>query len=196
MLGISRLFFVAAISSCIIFSGATAQAEQEESKLRIYPGFGVQRHSEGWTPRGHLVGRYRFHQRWFVDIVGSTGAVLNNLDGGDQFFVSLAAGPGFSTGENPAGWELRISPRFTHVHHATFSSWADTPGSNIAGDSNGGVHHRTGAQLALGVAGPDLNIFQTLAICWGTEVLADYLPNSSEMAMGAGLMVNFSLRRR
>lgn len=72
----------------------------------------------------------------------------------------------------------------------------NSPCSNITGDSHGGVHHRTGVQLALGVAGPDRNIFPRLALCWGVEVLADYLPNSPEMGVGAGLMFNFSLRQR
>lgn len=176
---------------------ANTGAEQKQRQFRLYSGMVVQRHSGGLTPSGHLVARFRLTEQWFVDVVGTSGAVLDNFDGGDQFFLGLAAGPGFSTGEKPAGWELRISPRLTHIHHASFRSWGDTPAANLAGDSNGGLQHRTGAQLAVGLAGPDINLMiWDLAVLWDVEILADVLPNSPEMGLGAGFGFNFSLRRR
>jgi hypothetical protein len=179
----------------VFFGGLeTAAADEGATPFRLYVESGFQMQSGVASPLGQLTGRYRFADHWYVDVMGKSGAVLADLSGDDQLFLGLGVGPGFSTGEDLDGWEFRVSPRFTHIHHASFKSWGNTPGSNLAGDSNGGVSHRSGAELAVGVNGPQFGQLGDLRFLWNVDALANYLPSSVAMRFGVGAVVGLSLR--
>jgi hypothetical protein len=189
-----RLLALICTLAALLGTPAIAAADEDAAPLRLFVESGFQMQSGGASPLGQLTGRYRFAEQWHVAIIGKSGAVLSELSGGDQLFVGLGVGPGFSTGEDLDGWELRVSPRFTHIHHATFRSWGDTPISNVAGDSDGGVSHRSGAELALGVNGPQFGRLGDLRFLWSVDALASYLPSSAPMRFGVGAVFGLSLR--
>ncbi len=172
----------------------TAAADAPDAPFRLYVESGFQMQSGGASPLGQVTGRYRFAEHWYVDVIGKSGAVLSDLSADDQLFLGLGAGPGFSTGEDLDGWELRVSPRLTHIHHATFGSWGDTPFANLAGDSNGGVSHRSGAELAVGVNGPQFGQWGDLSFLWSADAIANYLPSSEAMRFGVGAVLGLSVR--
>lgn len=180
----------------VLFFGvqATAAADEDPTPLRLYAESGFQMQSGGASPLGQITGRYRFAEHWYVDVIGKSGAVLTDLSADDQLYLGLGVGPGLSTGEDLDGWELRVSPRFTHIHHATFGSWGDTPFANLAGDSNGGVSHRSGAELAVGVNGPQLGQLGDLRFLWSADAIANYLPSSEPMRFGLGAVLGLSVR--
>jgi hypothetical protein len=183
-------------TAVLILASVTPALADAYTPLRLYTEVGVQAHAGGAGPLGQLTARFRFADHWYIDAVGKSGAVFDGLSSDDQLFLGLAVGPGWSSGEDRLGWELRVSPRLTHIHHASFASWSDTPGSNLAGDSNGGVSHRSGAELAVGVSGPELFRLGDSGVLWSVDVLGNYLPSSEPMEFGAGVVFGLSLTSR
>ena len=169
--------------------------EGSDIPLRIHSQLGVQGYTGGVVSVGQLVARYRFADYWYVDAVGKSGSVFGRSGFDDEFYLALAVGPGLSTGEAPEGWEFRLSPRVTHVHHATTTSWKETPLSNLVGDSNGGVEHRTGLEFSVGVTGPRFGSFRERRFIWSADLLANFLPSSEALKLGAGAVFGLSLSR-
>lgn len=186
------IFFIATF-----FGGISTAAAADHTRLRIHPGVGVQAFPAGIASRFQLTVRYRFLANWYVDVVGMTGGVHSQFgySGSDQQYSALALGPGYSTGEDREGWEFRVSPRFSHVHHATFESWGDHFWANLTADSDGAVRHRSGAELAIGLTGPRFGQFLGGRFIWTADVVGNFLPSSDEMTYGLGVVLGLSLGR-
>jgi hypothetical protein len=190
----SSPIFIVVLAVLSMGTATQATASEDPEPFRLYADVGVQGFSGGIGSVSQLTGRYRFARHWYMDIVGRSGTVFAGSASADQFYFAMGVGPGFSTGEELDGWEFRASPRVTHVHHASFDSWGETPWSNLAGDSNGGVRHRSGAELAVGVSGPQFGRIGDLRFLWSADVMAGVLPSSEEMKFGAGALLGLSLR--
>ena len=138
---------------------------------------------------GQLVFGWRLGERLALDAVGRAGYLRAPAHLDDLLALSLALGPAWERALAP-GWRGRATLRLTHVHHASVASWGATPGGNLAGDSSGGVRHRSGLEAALGLVGGDLggprHRFE-----WSVELSAGWLPSSAELrytgALAAGL---------
>ncbi len=101
--------------------------------------------------RTQASGRWRFADAWSVDLAGrsaSLGAQDPAVD--DQIYLALLAGVAWTPLTDADDGAPRVALRFAHVHHAPTESWEATPFANLAGDSSGGVVHRSGAELAVG----------------------------------------------
>jgi hypothetical protein len=134
--------------------------------------------------------RYRFAPNWSLDTAGrSVHSVAQDAGDPDQFYLALIIGLGWLEDVPPTEWTLRTSARFTHVHHATVDSWKDTPFANLAGDSDGGVEHRSGAELAVGAVAPMLTDLWGEGLRWEIELQGGVLPSSSHFEWTAGLTV-------
>ncbi len=184
-------------STCLLLicsSWACATSEPAKTSLRAFVEAGAQVHSQGAGPTTQLSLRYRPTAHLYVDVVGRSGAIIEARDRSDQFYVAMLVGPGLSSGEDFDGWEWRLSPRLSHVHHASWASWGHTPGHNIGGDSAGGVVHRSGFELSAGLSGPQFGEVLGQRILWNVELIGNALPSSATMAWGAGMLMGFSLR--
>ena len=111
----------------------------------------------------------------------------------DELYLALGAGVGFEGGAALDAWSPRAALRFTHVHHAPLESWGDTPFSNVAGDSSGGVRHRSGAEAAVGLVAPSITDLWGQALRWELELSGGVLPSSSHFAWTTALVVGLSL---
>ena len=179
----------------ILGVSSAAHADSDYTTLRFHSETGVQMYKGGFSSVGQLTMRYRFAENFYADVVGRSGTVHARSQFEDQFYLALAAGPGITTGEAPDGWEFRLSPRVTHVHHATTASWRATPIANMLGDSDGGVEHRTGLELALGVTGSRFGRLGQRRFIWSADVITNLLPSSDVMRYGVGAVVGISLTR-
>ncbi len=188
--------FVAFVLAAFLVGGiADARADQPQTTLRVHVETGAQGSPGGVATLNQLTFRFRFADHFYADAVGKSGHVLGSSNYENQFYVALAIGPGMSTGESLDSWEFRLSPRFTHVHHATTASWRDTPFANALGDSDGGVEHRSGLELALGATAPRLGSIRSYRMIWSADIIGNYLPSSDVMKFGIGAVVGFSLSR-
>lgn len=132
--------------------------------------------------------RYRFSDRFALDTVGrSTLSWAREPGEADQLYLALGAGIAWYEREMVHRWSWRAAARLTHVHHASLESWAGTPGLNIAGDSGGGVAHRSGGELAVGVTAPSLTRLWGESLRWEVELQAGALPSSDHFAWTGGL---------
>ena len=188
-----NLLLFSALFLCALLGAADDVAAEEYTTLRFHVETGAQGYSGGVASVGQLTARYRFTPRLYLDIVGKSGQLFARSSYDNQLYLALGAGAGISTGEAPNGWEFRFSPRVTHVHHASTDSWRETPLSNLAGDSDGGVQHRSGVELAAGVTGPQFGSFRSRRFLWSADLLVDFLPSSDEMEFGVGAVVGISL---
>jgi len=140
--------------------------------------------------------RYRFAYGLAFDAVGRGGISRARVDAGaDQFYLALGAGLGWESAAGLTDWSPRAALRFTHVHHATLESWKGTPGANLAGDSDGGVLHRSGAELALGLVAPELTDLWGQSLRWELELTGGILPSSEHFAWTTALVASFALDR-
>jgi hypothetical protein len=188
------LFSVLIVATTLQLHPLSAQAT--ESKLRLWGAAGAHIHSGGSGPTTQLTLRYQLLEYLVMDATGRSGTVLINRDGQDPYFAALLIGAGVSTGRLLHNWELRLTPRFMHVHHAPGQSWLDTPGANLSGDSSGSVVHRSGAELAMGVTFPATGAIGPYRLLWSAELNAGLLPSSEEMARSIGFLIALSLARR
>lgn len=153
-------------------------------------GLGIRpEHASGGTGFGFQSAfRYRFTPTIALDTVGrSVWSPARDAGDDDQFYLALAAGLAWVEADAPSRWATRVSGRLTHVHHATVDSWRDTPGSNLAGDSDGGVEHRSGFELAVGAIAPGFTGLWGQNLRWEIELQAGYLPSSEPFKWTAGL---------
>lgn len=132
--------------------------------------------------------RWRFARNFGLDTVGrSTLSTARDPGIPDQFYLALGAGVAWFEREYVNQWSWRAAARLTHVHHAPRESWEDTPGLNLAGDSGGGVQHRSGAELAVGVTAPSLTRLWGESLRWEVELQAGALPSSTHFEWTGGL---------
>lgn len=192
------LLCVLFVTAALLLASVPGQANENvrNSNLRVWAGAGVHTYSSGSGPTGQLTLRYSPFEHLVVDVTGRSGAVLNHFDGRDTYFGTLLLGAGLSSGMSRQGWQVRLVPRLMHVHHATGASWLDTPGANVAGDSSGGVLHRSGAELGLGVTSPPFGSLGQYSLIWDAEINAGVLPASLEMRRSLGVLFGVSLTKR
>lgn len=134
--------------------------------------------------------RYRFTPNVALDTLGRSNLSWANAAGdADQFYLALGAGVAWQQAESVYQWAWRTSARFTHVHHASTDSWLDTPGANVAGDSSGGVAHRSGAEWAVGVIAPKMTDLWGQHLRWEIEAQVNTLPSSDHFVWAAGLTI-------
>ncbi|MCB9546993.1 MAG: hypothetical protein H6706_14225 [Myxococcales bacterium] len=137
--------------------------------------------------------RFRFTPAWSFDMVGRSLYSTGFEGEDDELYLALGAGVGFEGGAALDAWSPRAALRFTHVHHAPLESWGDTPFSNVAGDSSGGVRHRSGAEAAVGLVAPSITDLWGQALRWELELSGGVLPSSSHFAWTTALVVGLSL---
>ena len=189
---------IAATAAFVLADIKEAVAQPEFTRFRVHAEAGVKGYPGGGASRLQLTVRYRFVEQWYLDVVGKTGGVHRGLGwaGDDHLYNAIAVGPGFSTGEEPDGWEFRISPRFTHIHHTTTDNWRDDYWTNLIADSSGDVEHRSGAELALGVTGPRFFRVLERELIWSGDIMFSVLPTSDIMRFGAGFVLGLSVGNR
>ena len=144
----------------------------------------------GIGPGFQTMFRYRFARHFAFDALGrSTLSWASEAGDPDQLYLALGAGVAWIQNLTPSEWDFRTSLRLTHVHHAPTDSWLDTPGSNVAGDSTGGVQHRSGAEWAVGVLAPRLSRLWGHSLRWEIEAQLSTLPSSDHFVWASGLTV-------
>lgn len=173
---------------------APSFASGAPSNWRLSGGVRAEAAAEGGLGGGQLGARWRFAESWGLDLVGRTGylSAYNAEDGDDHAYLGLLAGVSWLMAEGDH-WSPALGLRFAHIHHAPLGSWRHTPGANLAGDSNGGVRHRSGAELALSVAGPTLYQSPGWRVRWHLEATGGALPASEMMAWMAGLTIGLTV---
>ena len=172
------------------------EKEQSTTTLSFHPGLGVIAYSGGIASTSRLTARLRLRDHFFVDIVGKSGQLFAEDNLPNHLYLALGVGPGLSTGPGLDRWEVRLSPRFTHVHHASTDSWRATPFKNLTGDSGGGVEHRSGIELALGVTSPAKGSLRNVQMIWSADLLLNHLPSSDPMRNGVGAMISATFTRQ
>ncbi|MCA9539807.1 MAG: hypothetical protein KC620_13010, partial [Myxococcales bacterium] len=103
---------------------------------------------------GQVHFRYRPLAALTIDGLTRSLVAFGDGDTDDHLAISLGAGAAWTPVADLDAWAPRLGARFTHVHHATLASWEDTPFANLAGDSSGGVRHRSGVEAAVGLMAP------------------------------------------
>ncbi|MEZ4471201.1 MAG: hypothetical protein R3F60_10450 [bacterium] len=137
--------------------------------------------------------RYRFTPTFSLDSVGRSTLSWGRAGGEDELYAALGVGVGFELGDDLEAWSPRAALRLTHIHHATLESWGDTPYANAAGDSSGGVRHRSGFEGAVGLVAPTLTPLWGQALRWELELSAGLLPSSEHFAWMTALVIGLSL---
>lgn len=143
----------------------------------------------------HLTLRYRLLDWLDLDLAGR-GLLATAWDDtdDDELYVALVAGLAYAPIADVDRYAPRAGLRFIHVHHATTQSWSDTPIANIAGDSDGGVRHRSGLEVALGLQGPRLFDLWDSAGRLDFELSGSMLPSSDyfqyTVALAIGLVLD------
>ncbi len=186
-------------SSTALLTAALAltPAPASANEMTISLGLGGQLSAGGAGGTGSSGFRYRFTDRFGVQVAGQVGHLTATGASGedDQLFLGLAVGPMLSTGTAPHGWEGLAFLHLTHVHTASVASWERTPGANLAGDSSGGVHHRSGLELGLGVIGPALaDHGEGTHVVWEADLIGAVLPSSEPLAWTMALRLSLALR--
>lgn len=136
--------------------------------------------------------RYRFTPNIALDTLGRSTLSWAHDDGDpNELYLAIGAGVAWLEAADVYQWTWRTSARFTHVHHAATDSWLDTPGSNVAGDSSGGVRHRSGAEWAVGVLAPKFGDVWGQHLRWEIEAQLSTLPSSDHFVWATGLTFGF-----
>lgn len=142
----------------------------------------------------HLALRYRLLDWLDLDLAGR-GLLATAWDDtdDDELYVALVAGLAYAPLADVDRYAPRAALRFIHVHHATTQSWRDTPIANIAGDSDGGVRHRSGLEVALGLQGPRLFDLWDSAGRLDFELSGSMLPSSDFFRYTVALAIGLTL---
>ena len=145
---ITSLFVVVAAAACVTHP---ARADQAPYDLAVAV------HAEGASQvaggRGQLAGRFSLWGPISAEVIGRSGTAYGHLARApDQIYLALLGGLAWTPAG--AGFRPKLSLRAAHVHHATQASWGETPGANLAGDSSGGVVHRTGFEAGAALLTP------------------------------------------
>ncbi|MFN3201074.1 MAG: hypothetical protein ACE366_21920 [Bradymonadia bacterium] len=174
------------VFAALLLLPVTAVAERSPWSFSAGPRLeAAAEHGLGGSQAG---ARWRFSESFALDLVGRQGYLSSYEEGlGDHAYVALLAGITWQGADAGDGWTPNVSARLAHIHHATAESWAETPGANIAGDSNGGVEHRSGAELAVGLLGPRLYSGEGWHLRWSVELSGTTLPSSEVMGWSMGL---------
>jgi hypothetical protein len=174
-------------------AAASTLTGSESQPFSFTLGLRAERHALGTGLGGQAAFDYSFFPNFGVDIQGRAGGLWADKGQENSLYLALAVGIFYLSGRDLLRWNWRVGLRVNHVHIASLDSWGKTPWENLSGDSNGGVRHRTGAELAIQLDAPAWIRLGHSAVRWGFQLNASLLPSSEMLSwsVNAGILLRF-----